>query len=137
MTSETSSIAVDIASDKDLTTKLLGAAGLPVPKQESVRSADAAVAAAAARHGMPISVVADDSSFPEIFEYLRRQREGWGVTLIPWRNLREIFGVLRRREILGLLVASLKVLLWIGLILIIVGLVLNFLPLGGTRRRVW
>ena len=34
MTSETCSIAVDIASDKDLTTKLLGAAGLPVPKQE-------------------------------------------------------------------------------------------------------
>jgi cyanophycin synthetase len=34
MTSETSSIAVDIASDKDLTTRLLGAAGLPVPKQE-------------------------------------------------------------------------------------------------------
>ena len=63
-----------------------------------------AVAAAIARHGMPISVVADDSSFPEIFEFLRRQREGWGVTLIPWRNLREIFGVLRRREILGLLV---------------------------------
>jgi hypothetical protein len=26
------------------------------------------------------------------------------VTLIPWRNLREIFGVLRRREMLGLLV---------------------------------
>jgi cyanophycin synthetase len=46
MTSETSSIAVDIASDKDLTTKLLGAAGLPVPRQESVRSADGAVAAA-------------------------------------------------------------------------------------------
>jgi phosphatidylinositol dimannoside acyltransferase len=63
-----------------------------------------AVAAAIARHGMPISVVADDSSFPEIFEFLRRQREGWGVTLIPWRNLREIFGVLRRRELLGLLV---------------------------------
>ena len=44
MTSETSSIAVDIASDKDLTTRLLGAAGLPVPKQESVRTADQAVA---------------------------------------------------------------------------------------------
>ena len=44
MTSATSSIAVDIASDKDLTTRLLGAAGLPVPKQESVRTADQAVA---------------------------------------------------------------------------------------------
>jgi phosphatidylinositol dimannoside acyltransferase len=63
-----------------------------------------AVAAAIAHHGMPISVVADDSAFPEIYEILRRQREGWGVKLIPWRNLRDIFGVLRRREILGLLV---------------------------------
>ncbi|HEX4685299.1 MAG TPA: cyanophycin synthetase [Nocardioides sp.] len=53
MTSETSSIAVDVASDKDLTTKLLGAAGLPVPKQESVRSADRA-AAAARRIGFPV-----------------------------------------------------------------------------------
>ncbi len=63
-----------------------------------------AVAASIAHHGMPISVVADDSSFPELFELLRRQREGWGVTIIPWRNLRAIFGVLRRREMLGLLV---------------------------------
>src|SRR6476646_56621 len=55
MTSETSSIAVDIASDKDLTTKLLGAAGLPVPKQESVRSADQAVSAAR-RIGFPVVV---------------------------------------------------------------------------------
>jgi len=63
-----------------------------------------AVGASIARHGMPISVVADDSSFPELFDLLRRQREEWGVTLIPWRNLRAIFGVLRRREMLGLLV---------------------------------
>src|SRR3954447_16341662 len=55
MTSATSSIAVDIASDKDLTTRLLGAAGLPVPKQESVRSADQAVAAAN-RIGFPVVV---------------------------------------------------------------------------------
>ncbi|MEI2713089.1 MAG: cyanophycin synthetase [Nocardioides sp.] len=55
MTSETSSIAVDVASDKDLTTKLLGAAGLPVPKQETVRSADGAVAAAR-RIGYPVVV---------------------------------------------------------------------------------
>lgn len=63
-----------------------------------------AVAAAIAHRGMPISVVADDSAFPEIFELLRRQREEWGVKIIAWRNLREIFGVLRRREILGLLI---------------------------------
>jgi phosphatidylinositol dimannoside acyltransferase len=63
-----------------------------------------AVAAAIARHGMPISVVADDSAFPELYDLLRRQREAWGVKLIAWRNLRAIFGVLRRREMLGLLV---------------------------------
>jgi KDO2-lipid IV(A) lauroyltransferase len=51
-----------------------------------------------------VSVIADDSSFPELFEYLRRQREQWGVRLIPWRNLRELFGVLKRGEILALLV---------------------------------
>ena len=55
MTSETSSIAVDIASDKDLTTKLLGAAGLPVPKQGSVRTADGAVQVAN-RIGYPVVV---------------------------------------------------------------------------------
>ncbi len=37
--------------------------------------------------------------------------------------------------LIGLLVASLKILLWIGLVLIIVGLILNFVPIGGTRRR--
>ena len=55
MTSVTSAIAVDIASDKDLTTRLLSAAGLPVPKQDSVRSADQAVRAAE-RIGYPVVV---------------------------------------------------------------------------------
>ena len=62
------------------------------------------IGAAIAHLGLPLSVVADDSSFPELFEHLRRQREQWHATMIPWRNLRAIFGVLRRREILGLLV---------------------------------
>jgi len=53
MTSATSAIAVDVASDKDLTTRLLGAAGLPVPKQESVRTAEQAVAVAE-RIGYPV-----------------------------------------------------------------------------------
>jgi cyanophycin synthetase len=53
MTSTTSAIAVDIASDKDLTTRLLGAAGLPVPRQESVRTAEQAVAVAD-RIGYPV-----------------------------------------------------------------------------------
>lgn len=63
-----------------------------------------AVAAGIAERGYPVSVVADDSAFPELFELLRRQRETWGVRLIPWRNLRELFAVLRRGEILALLV---------------------------------
>ncbi|HEY3333631.1 MAG TPA: lysophospholipid acyltransferase family protein [Candidatus Limnocylindrales bacterium] len=63
-----------------------------------------AVAAAIAGAGYPANVIADDSSFPELFEELRRQRESWGVHVIPWRNLRELFTVLRRREILALLV---------------------------------
>ncbi|MGH3362963.1 MAG: cyanophycin synthetase family protein, partial [Nocardioides sp.] len=52
MTSATSAIAVDIASDKDLTTRLLSAAGLPVPTQDTVRTEDAAVRAAE-RIGFP------------------------------------------------------------------------------------
>jgi KDO2-lipid IV(A) lauroyltransferase len=63
-----------------------------------------AIAAAIASHGYPVSVVADDSAYPELFELLRQQREAWGVRLIPWRNLRELYATLRRKEILALLV---------------------------------
>lgn len=61
-----------------------------------------AVAAGIAGRGLPVNVVADDSAFPELFELLRRQRESWGVKVIPWRNLRGIFTILRRSEILAL-----------------------------------
>lgn len=37
--------------------------------------------------------------------------------------------------VLGLLVASLKVLFIIGIVLLVAGLILNFVPIGGTRRR--
>jgi len=57
-----------------------------------------------ARHGWPIAAIADDSSFPELFEHLRAQRKAWGVELIPWRNLRELYGWLKRKEILGLII---------------------------------
>lgn len=53
MTSETGSIAVDIAGDKDLTTRLLASAGLPVPRSESVRRAADAVSVAE-RIGYPV-----------------------------------------------------------------------------------
>ncbi len=63
-----------------------------------------AVAAGVANRGWPISVVADDSTFPEMFDRFTRLREAWGVHVIPWRNLREIYAVLRRREMLALLI---------------------------------
>ncbi len=63
-----------------------------------------AVAAALAGAGYPANGIADDSSFPELFELLRRQREAWGVRIIPWRNMRDLFRVLRAKEIVALLV---------------------------------
>ena len=68
-----------------------------------VGNAEAAAAGVASR-GWPINVVADDSSFPGLFEEFRRTREQWGVHVIPWRNLREIYTILRRREMLALLI---------------------------------
>jgi len=53
MTSLTGSLAVDIASDKELTNRLLAAAGLPVPTSEVVRTADDAVRMAR-RIGYPV-----------------------------------------------------------------------------------
>jgi len=55
MTSQTSGIAIDVASDKNLTNRLLDSAGLPVPKSEVVRTADAAIAASH-RIGFPCVV---------------------------------------------------------------------------------
>jgi cyanophycin synthetase len=53
MTSSTPSLAVDIASDKNLTSRLLQAAGLPVPRSEIVLTEEEAVAAAR-RIGFPV-----------------------------------------------------------------------------------
>jgi cyanophycin synthetase len=55
VTSETRHIAVEIASDKEETNKILGELGLPVPRQRLVRSADGA-AYAAERLGYPVVV---------------------------------------------------------------------------------
>jgi phosphatidylinositol dimannoside acyltransferase len=62
------------------------------------------VAAAIGVRGWPLSGVADDSTFPELFERLREERARWGATVIAWRNLREVYSVLRRHEMLALLV---------------------------------
>ncbi len=53
MTSKTSALAVDIASDKKMTNRLLAAAGLPVPRSEVARTADEAVAISG-RIGYPL-----------------------------------------------------------------------------------
>jgi KDO2-lipid IV(A) lauroyltransferase len=63
-----------------------------------------AAAAGVANRGWPVSVLADDSTFPEMFERFSRLRESWGVHIIPWRNIREIYAVLKRREMLVLLI---------------------------------
>jgi cyanophycin synthetase len=55
MSSSTGALAVDIASDKKLTNRLLAATGVPVPRAELVRSEDDAVRAAA-RIGYPVAV---------------------------------------------------------------------------------
>jgi lauroyl/myristoyl acyltransferase len=62
------------------------------------------VARGVAHHGWPVTSIGDDSAFPELFELLSNQRKSWGVTMIPWRNLRGIYGVLKRQEILALVV---------------------------------
>jgi lauroyl/myristoyl acyltransferase len=63
-----------------------------------------AAAATLAGRGLPVNVVADDTAYDELFAELAAERRSWGVTLVPWRNLRAVFRVLRSREILGLLV---------------------------------
>jgi cyanophycin synthetase len=55
VTGRTSHIAVELASDKEETNKLLSTLGLPVPKQELVQTVDAA-ARAARRMGYPVVV---------------------------------------------------------------------------------
>ncbi|MEO5705297.1 MAG: cyanophycin synthetase [Candidatus Limnocylindrales bacterium] len=55
MTSRTSGIGVDIASDKNLTNRLLDSAGLPVPKSEVVNTVEGTLAAAK-RVGLPCVV---------------------------------------------------------------------------------
>ncbi len=79
-----------------------GARGGLVYTLGHVGNVDMVAAAVGARFG--VNVVADDSAYAELFEDFRRDRERWGNHVIPWRNLRQIYAVLRRREMLGLLV---------------------------------
>jgi KDO2-lipid IV(A) lauroyltransferase len=61
-------------------------------------------AAAYASLGLPTFGLADDSAFPELFEALNRSRARLGVTIIPWRRLREIFRIMRAPAVLGMVV---------------------------------
>jgi len=61
-------------------------------------------AGAYARDGIPTYGLADDSAFPELFELLNASRARWGVTIIPWKRLREIFRIMRRPACLGMVV---------------------------------
>lgn len=61
-------------------------------------------AGAFAQRGLPTYGLADDSAYPELFALLTRQRERWGVGIVPWRNLREVYRVLRQPAALGLVV---------------------------------
>ncbi len=61
-------------------------------------------AGAYAQRHIPTYGLADDSAFPELFELLNRSRARWGVTIIPWRRLREIFRVMRTPCILGMVI---------------------------------
>jgi KDO2-lipid IV(A) lauroyltransferase len=62
------------------------------------------LAGAFAAQGLPTFGLADDTAYPELFALLNRSRARWKVGIIPWRNLRETFRVLRLPAVLGLVV---------------------------------
>lgn len=63
-----------------------------------------ATAAGFVKHGLQVSVVGDDTAYAGLYELLNKQRQAWGIEIISWRNLRGVYGVLRRKGCLGLLV---------------------------------
>ena len=93
MTSQTGSLAVDIAGDKEMTLQLLAAAGLPVPPSKAVRTLDGAVEVAH-RIGFPVVVkpldgnhgrgvgldLRDDAALARAFEVAQHEsRRGWVI----------------------------------------------------------
>jgi cyanophycin synthetase len=91
MTSQTSALATDIASDKDMTNKLLSAAGLPVPRSDSVRTLRGALGAARwigypvvvkpldGNHGRGVVLnIADDAQLESAYDVARAEsRSGY------------------------------------------------------------
>jgi len=95
MTSGTPALAVDIASDKNLTNRLLAAAGLPVPKSEIVQTEDETVAAAR-RTGFPVVVKPLDGN----------HGRGVGLELQDEEAVRTWFGRARAESRRGLVVVE-------------------------------
>jgi cyanophycin synthetase len=94
MTSQTSSLGVDIAGDKKLTNKLLAGTGVPVPRSEIVRGEEEAAAAAAAigypvaikpldgNHGRGVMLnLADDAAVRAGYAVARRESRNGGVVV--------------------------------------------------------
>jgi hypothetical protein len=60
-------------------------------------------AAALGERQYDVNVVADDSAFPEMYELLRRWRASWGIKVIDWKAIREVFTALKRGGVIVLL----------------------------------
>ncbi len=60
-------------------------------------------AASLGKQRYDVNVVGDDSAFPEMYALLRRLRAKWGIAMIDWRAIREVFTVMKRGGILVLL----------------------------------
>jgi cyanophycin synthetase len=104
VTSETSNIAVDVASNKELTNRLMHEIGIPVPRSLVVSDADAAVAAASrlrypvvikpldGNHGRGVFInLADEEEVREFFPSAQSEaRDGRIIveTFIPGKDYR-------------------------------------------------
>ncbi len=93
MTSQTGSLAVDIAGDKEMTLQLLAAAGLPVPQSKAVRTLEGAIEVAR-RIGYPVVVkpadgnhgrgvglnLQDEAALTKAYDLAKEEsRRGWVV----------------------------------------------------------
>ena len=54
--------------------------------------------------GVPLDVVGDDTALGPLYEHLVKERAEVGLSMISWRNLRGVFGAMRRGGALVLLV---------------------------------
>ena len=87
VTSQTSHIAVELASDKEETNKILGSLGLPVPRQELVTTEDGAAEAAA------------DIGFPVVVKpYNANHGRGISIHLTDEAQVRSAFHVAREHS---------------------------------------